>query len=138
MSKIYEIFSNLISTLGYSKVHGYVLATLFIHKELTLKEIAKKARYSLSSISLSIDLLELLGLVEKYRKNSSKEIYIKLKGDLLLALKEIVLVKINRGIKTALEELEKEGSKEARKVEKEILRLKKYVDALNKIDIPEN
>ena len=138
MSKIYEIFSNLISTLGYSKVHGYVLATLFIHKELTLKEIAKKARYSLSSISLSIDLLELLGLVEKYRKNSSKEIYIKLKGDLLLALKEIVLVKINRGIKTALEELEKEVSKEARKVEKEILRLKKYVDALNKIDIPEN
>jgi DNA-binding transcriptional regulator GbsR (MarR family) len=136
MGKVYEIFSNLISTLGYSKVHGYVLATLLIHRELSLRDIAKKARYSLSSISLSIDLLELLGLVEKYRKNSGKEIYVKLKGDLLVALKEIILVKINRGIESALKELEKEKSKDARKVEKEILRLKKYVDALNKVEIP--
>jgi DNA-binding transcriptional regulator GbsR (MarR family) len=136
MSKVYEIFGNLISTLGYSKVHGYVLATLFIHKELSLKEIAKKSKYSLPSISLSIDLLELLGLVEKYRKNSSKKIYVKLKGDLLVALKEIILVKINRGICSALKELEKEKSHKVKKVEKEILRLKKYINALNKVEIP--
>ncbi|OQX85740.1 MAG: hypothetical protein B6D55_06990 [Candidatus Omnitrophica bacterium 4484_70.2] len=117
-------------------MHGYVLAALIIHKELSLREIAKKSKYSLSSISLSIDLLELLGLVEKYRKNGSKEIYVKLKGDLLVALKEIILVKINRNIKSALKEFEKEKSKEAKKVEKEILRLKKYIDALNRVEIP--
>jgi len=136
MDKVYNTFSNLISNLGYSKVHGYVLAALIIHKELSLREIAKKSKYSLSSISLSIDLLELLGLVEKYRKNGSKEIYVKLKGDLLVALKEIILVKINRNIKSALKEFEKEKSKEAKKVEKEILRLKKYIDALNRVEIP--
>ncbi|HIE41517.1 MAG TPA: hypothetical protein EYP80_02525 [Candidatus Aenigmarchaeota archaeon] len=138
MDQVYSIFSNLISTLGYSKVHGYVLATLLIHKELSLKEIAKKSRYSLSSISLSIDLLEFLNLVEKYRKNSGKVIHIKLKGDLLVALKKIILLKINRGIENALEEIKKEEGKNARKVEKEILRLKKYVDALNKVEIPKN
>jgi len=138
MKKLYNIFSNLISTLGYSKVHGYILATLFIHRELSLKEIAKKSKYSISSISLSIDLLEFLGLVEKYRKDNKKEIYVRLKGDPLVALKEIILVKINRGIESALRELESEKGKEVEKVKKEILRLKKYVDALNKVKIPKN
>jgi len=136
MEKVYEIFGNLVSTLGYSRVHASILASLFIHKKLSLKELSEKTKYSLPSISLSLDLLELLGLVRRFRKDKSKEVYVELEGDLLLALKKVVLMKINRGIKIAIEELKSEKSKDAKKIESEILRLKKYVDALNKVKIP--
>jgi DNA-binding transcriptional regulator GbsR (MarR family) len=138
MEKIYKIFSNLVSTLGYSRVHTSILTTLFIHKELSLKELAKNTKYSLSSISLSLDLLELIGLIKKYRKDKSKEVYVRLEGDLLLALKELVLMKINKGINTALGDLEKEKKEGAKKIKREILRFKKYVDALNKVEIPKD
>lgn len=138
MEKIYEIFNNLVSTLGYSRVHASVLSTLFIHKELSLKDISKRTKYSLSSISLSLDLLELIGLIKKYRKDKTKEIYVRLEGDLLLVLKELVLMKINKGINIALESLEKEKKEKAKKIKKEVLRFKKYIDALNKVEIPED
>ena len=138
MEKIYEIFSNLVSTLGYSRVHATILATLFIHRELSLKEIVKNTKYSLSSISLSLDLLELLGLIKRFRKDKSKEVYVKLVGDLLLALKELILMKINKGVYSAIKELENEKNEKTEEIRREVLRLKKYIDALNKVEIPNN
>ncbi len=73
--------------------------------------MAKNTKYSLSSISLSLDLLELIGLIKKYRKDRSKEVYVRLEGDLLLALKELILMKINKGVNSALEELKREKKK---------------------------
>ncbi len=126
----------MVSTLGYSRVHTSALTTLFIHKELSLKELAKNTKYSLSSISLSLDLLELIGLIKKYRKDRSKEVYVRLEGDLLLALKELILMKINKGVNSALEELKREKKEET--VKREILRFKKYIDNLYKVEIPKD
>ncbi len=136
MEKVYEIFSNLVSTLGYSRAHASILTTLFAHRELSLGEIAKNTKYSLSSISLSLDLLEFLGLIKRFRKDKSKKVYVKLEGDLLLALKELILMKINRGVNSALEELKREKKEET--VKREILRFKKYIDNLYKVEIPKD
>lgn len=134
----HKIFCSLVETLGYSRVHAAILSCLFVRKEMSLREIAEKTGYSLPAVSLSLDMLELLGLIRRFRKDKSKEIFVAIEGDLLLALKEIVLMKINRGISKALDELKKEGGDEAEKIEKEILRLKKYVSALNEVGVPEN
>lgn len=136
MDKIYEIFSDVLSSLGYSRAHASVLTALLVYKELSLKEIVKKTRYSLASVSLSLDLLELFGLVRRIRKDRSKEIYVRLEGDLLIALKEVVLRKIKLGIESALRELEKEDDQKIKKIKKEVLRLKNYIDRLNKVEIP--
>ncbi len=81
-------------------------------------------------------MLELIGLIKKYRKDRSKKVYVKLEGDLLLALKELILMKINGGVNSALEELKREKKEET--VKREILRFKKYIDALNKVEIPKD
>lgn len=81
-------------------------------------------------------MLEILGLIKRFRKDNTKEVYVGLEGDLLLALKEIVLMKIQRGIEGAVEQLKDEKGKEAEEIMNEILRLKKYVDELNKVKVP--
>ena len=141
--KVYEIFSRVAQSLGYSKVHGVILAALFLNKELSLQELAKKTRYSLSSISLSIDFLELLNLVEKKRK-ADKQVYIELKGDILVVLKDIFLAKILRSIEESrreifeLEPKSEEEREKLRRLKKEMDRFEKYVKELAKVRIPKD
>lgn len=138
---VYNIFSKVAQSLGYSKVHGVILAALFLNKELSLKELAKKTKYSLSSISLSIDFLELLNLVEKKRK-ANKQVYIELKGDILVVLKDIFLAKILRSIEESKREIFKLKPKNEQEKEKlirlrkEMDRFEKYIKELAKIRIP--
>jgi len=141
--KVYEIFSRVAQSLGYSKVHGVILAALFLNKELSLQELAKKTRYSLSSISLSIDFLELLNLVEKKRK-ADKQVYIELKGDILVVLKDIFLAKILRSIEESrreifeLEPKSEEEREKLKRLKKEMDRFEKYVKELAKVRIPKD
>jgi len=141
--KVYEIFSRVAQSLGYSKVHGVILAALFLNKELSLRELAKKTRYSLSSISLSIDFLELLNLVEKKRK-ADKQVYIELKGDILVVLKDIFLAKILRSIEESrreifeLEPKSEEEREKLKRLKKEMDRFEKYVKELAKVRIPKD
>ncbi len=139
--KVYNIFSKVAQSLGYSKVHGVILAALFLEKELSLQELAKKTKYSLSSISLSIDFLELLNLVEKRRK-TNKRVYIKLKGDILVVLKDIFLAKILRSIEESKQEILKlkpktnQEKEKLIRLKKEINRFEKYIKELAKVKIP--
>ena len=62
--EIYSLFSSVTSALGYSEVHGRIIAALLVAKRpLSLDELSKKIGYSTSSVSLSLDFLELLDVI---------------------------------------------------------------------------
>ena len=47
-------------------------------------------------------------------------------------------MKITKGVDSALKELENEKTEKKEEIGREILRLKKYIEALNKVNIPED
>ncbi len=146
-NKIYSIFSDVASCMGYSPVHGKIIGALLVNGEMSLDGVAEKTGYSTGMISLSMDLLETLGIVKKTRKTGDRKLYVKLSGDLLGCLKKALLVKLEMGIKNSLQEfgngrreLERVGGSEREKIlktisilEREIKKLEKYVGILSKI-----
>lgn len=149
--KILEDFSNVASTIGYSDLHGKIIAVLIVeNKPISLQELSKKIGYSSSMISLSLDFLELLGVIKKIKKSGDRKLYIQFQGDLLECLKKAVLIKVQKSITNGLAEFEQsrkalghvhDGGKEKvlrtlNILEKEINRLNKYLEALSKIGLP--
>ncbi len=139
MDKIYSTFAATASSIGYSEVHGKIIAALLIsNKPLSLQNLSKKTGYSLASISLSLDLLELVGIIRKFRKN--RKLYVNMEGDILEGLRNALLFKIQKNIITTTAEFEKYKNQESEKaikiLEKQIKRLEKYVNELAKIEIP--
>jgi len=138
--KIYSLFSNVTSSLGYSEVHGRILAALLVSKKpLSLDQLAKRIGYSVSSISLSLDFLEILDVIKKLKKPNDKKLYVQIQGDLLDCLRKVVLFKTNRNVENTLEEFEKfkkSGNSTVETLEKELKRLKKYIDLLSKVKLP--
>lgn len=149
--KIFSTFAEVANTLGYSPLHGQIIAVLLVRgKSLSLQEIAQETGYSVSMISLSLDLLELLGVVKKIKKAADRKLYVEFSGDLLEALKSAILVKVSKSISSSLSEFE-EGKKKLENVqdeegkrvlstietlENQIKRLKTYVDLLSKTKLP--
>ena len=149
--RIFSIFSELASTLGYSPIHGKIIGALLVEgKPVSMQELARKTRYSTGMISLSLDLLEVLGVIKKIKKTGDRKLYVKLYGDLLEILKNAVIIKVKKGIVESLRDLE-ENKKEAMKLggaerknventikilEKEIKRLERYINLLSDIRLP--
>ena len=149
--KIFADFANVGSSIGYSDLHGKIISVLLVESEpIPLQDLSKKTGYSTSMISLSIDFLELLGVVKRIKKSGDRKLYIQFKGDLLEILKKAILFKLQKAIVDSSIEfeesrkvLEKIGNGEKKKVlrtlnilEKEIKRLEKYVEALSKVELP--
>jgi len=145
-NRIYSIFSDVASCIGYSPVHGKIIGALLVNGEMSLEEIAKRAGYSIGMISLSLDLLETLGVVKKTKKSGDRKVYASLSGDLLGCLKKAFIVKLKMGIENSLNEFEN-GKGELKKIrgaerdkilktidilEREIKKLDKYVGVLSK------
>ena len=149
--RIFSIFSELASTLGYSPIHGKIIGALLVEgKPVSMQELARKTRYSTGMISLSLDLLEVLGVIKKIKKTGDRKLYVKLYGDLLEILKNAVIIKVKKGIVESLRDLE-ENKKEVMKLggaerknmentikilEKEIKRLEHYINLLSDIRLP--
>jgi DNA-binding transcriptional regulator GbsR (MarR family) len=149
--QIFSIFSALASTLGYSPIHGRIIGALLIENgPASLQELARKTRYSTGMISLSLDLLEVLGVIKKIKRPGDRKLYVQLEGDLLEILKKAVIIKVKKGIDESLRNLE-ENKKEALKLsaeerqaisksigmlEKEIKRLEHYINLLSEIKLP--
>ena len=137
-------FASVAGSLGYSDTHGRIMAALLIAESpLSLQDLSKKTGYSLASISLSLDLLELLGLVRKIKNPQDRKLYVKLDGDVIAGLKNALLFKVQKQIATTLTEFEsyKTDKKSRYKVsilEREIKRLEQYIDSLSEIDVPKN
>lgn len=141
---ILNTFSNVASGLGYSELHGKILGILYVSKEpVSIQEIAKETHYSLSTISLSIDFLEVLGIIKKTRLNADRKLYVEMTSDLFDCLKKAVLIKLERNVNGSLVELQKQKNlvpetEEGKKVmqtilslEDEIKKIKKFTDFVN-------
>lgn len=141
--KIYLTFSAVASSLGYSEVHGRIISVLLAEdKPLSLEELSAMTDYSPASISLSLDLLEILGVVKRVKQKGDRKLYIKLDGDLLEALRNALLIKLRKEINQTLNELSsmKAKGKERKTViivQKEIRRLDEYIKRLSKVPIPQ-
>ncbi len=147
---ILETFSELAKSIGFSPIHGNIIGSLIIGGgSMSLQDIARKTGYSISMVSLSMDFLEVLGIVRKVKKSQDRRLYIELSGDLLESLKKIFLMRLKRGIdgslaglgssKERLAKLHDSGGdvlKAIETLEKEIRRLDKYVSLLSGIRLP--
>lgn len=150
-SEIIDTFAEISKSLGYSEAHGKILAALLLSgKEICLEDLAKKTRYSPGMISLSLDLLEVIGLIKKVKKPQDRKLYIQFEGDLLEAMKTAIMIKLKKGLvevggsfvdyEKELEKLKSEEGKKLlenlRRLEKEAKRIEKYVSELGKVEIP--
>lgn len=149
--KILGTFSDLARSMGFSPVHGNIIGSLIVGGgSQSLQNLARKTGYSVSMVSLSMDLLEILGVVKKVKKPRDRNLYIRLNGDLLEILRKIFLIRVKKGISGSLEEFEhsrerlkKLKGKEKEHVlraintlEKEIKRLEGYMDLLSGVELP--
>jgi DNA-binding transcriptional regulator GbsR (MarR family) len=145
---IYSSFATLASTIGYSEIHGRTIAALMVSgKKLSLQELAKKTGYSISTLSLSLDLLEFFGMIKKMKNAGDRKLYVELHGDLLEGLKKAFVVRIQKSVTDSLnrfnkykENLKVSKGKDKKRVmdalnilEKEIERLDKYINLLSKL-----
>ncbi len=150
--EIYSSFSNTASSIGYDEIHGRIIAALIMDgEEMSLQELSKETGYSSSSISLSLDLLEVLGIIEKVKKKGDRKLYVRMEGDILQGLKQAIVIQLQKTIASTVESLDVReeklvsmSSKESdnvlkglRTLNKEMGRLEKYVDKLSQVEIPE-
>jgi len=139
-----DLFSRVARSLGYSSVHGKIIGVLLLEgREMSLQELARATGYSPASISLSLDLLEVLGLVKKVRRSGDRKLYVKLEGDVLDVLRHAILAKVKQNIAATLLELERYKMSKNAKIkraanvlEKELKRLRNYVDKLAEVEVP--
>ncbi len=151
--KIYSSFSNTASSIGYDEIHGRIIAALILNdSEMSLQKLSEETGYSSSSISLSLDLLEVLGIIKKVKKQGDRKLYVKMEGSILQGLKQAVLIQLQGTISSTLESLREqkeqlegmqgEDSEKVlegmRTLNKEMERLEKYVNKLAEVKIPNN
>jgi DNA-binding transcriptional regulator GbsR (MarR family) len=104
---IYSTFADIATAIGYSEIHGRVIAALLVsNKKLSLNELAKKTGYSLSTVSLSLDLLEFLGMIKKMKKAGDRKLYVELQGSLIEGLKKAFSIRIQKSINDTLNKFE--------------------------------
>ncbi|HVL87591.1 MAG TPA: MarR family transcriptional regulator [Candidatus Thermoplasmatota archaeon] len=102
---LYSSFSNVAALMGYSEVHGRIIAALTANaRPMSLAELAKETGYSASSISTSLDLLEVLAMITKVKKTGDRKLYVRLDGDLLEGLKRAIVAKGRKSLGSALNE----------------------------------
>lgn len=148
---IYSSFSNTASSIGYDEIHGRIIAALIMDgDEMSLQELSEEIGYSSSSISLSLDLLEVLGIIEKVKKKGDRKLYVKMEGDILGGLKEAIVIQLQKTIagtidslgeyEKKLKDLDSEDSENILRglgtLNEQMERLEKYVNKLSEVDVP--
>ena len=140
--KIHSTFASVATSLGYSEVHGRIISALLIaDKPLSMDELIKQTKYSSASISLSLDLLEILGIVKKMKDRGDRKLYARIEGDLIEGLRNAMIMKLQKEISSTLAELNSlKTSAKTKKmvaiVEKEVRRLHEYFQHLSEVKVP--
>lgn len=150
-NKILSTFGEVASSIGYSPLHGKIIAVLLVKdKPIPLQELARDTGYSVSMISLSLDLLEVLGIIRKIKKTADRKLYIELSGDLIETLKNAIAMKVEKSINNTLSEFETarrdlnslqgperdRAEKTLNMLESQIKRLNNYINTLSRIKLP--
>lgn len=148
--EIYSNFAQIATTIGYSEIHGRIIAALIVKdRPLSLQELSKEIGYSFSTVSPSLDLLEVLGMIKKIKKAGDRNLYVQLEGDLLDGLKKALTLRMQKIVTDSLERFEiyhkdlkksKNGDKKEvlrtlKVLEKEIKRVDKYITILSKVKL---
>lgn len=150
--RIFSTFAGVASTIGYSPLHGKIIGALLVKgKPVSLQELARETGYSSSTISLSLDFLELLGVIKRVKIPTDRRLFISLQGDLLEALKKGMLIRIKKSVSDSFQEFEEmrqklresgDGGEKKRLIktigvlEREIKRLDRYLDLLSDTRLP--
>lgn len=149
--KVLDSFATVAETIGYSPLHGKIIAALLLEgKPISLNELAKETGYSTSMISLSLDFLEVMEVIKKVKKAGDRKLYVQLNGDLLSILKKAIVMRVKKVISNSLNDFEESKKQlhsisgdEKKRLEKaintlegEIKRLEYYVSLLEGIDLP--
>ena len=150
-NKILSTFGEVASSIGYSPLHGKIIAVLLVKDEpIPLQDLARETGYSISMISLSLDLLEVLGVIKKVKKVGDRKLYVEFSGDLIEILKNAIVIKVEKSINSTISEfndarkqLNKLSGPEKDKAEKtletlelQVKRLDIYIKLLSKINLP--
>jgi DNA-binding transcriptional regulator GbsR (MarR family) len=151
-NKLYSSFANVAALMGYSEVHGRIMAALTAAGEpMALQDLARETGYSLSSVSTSLDLLEVLGMVRKVKRVGDRRVYVQVEGDLLEGLKRAIVMKGKKSLDAAftdfgsyeamLATMPSDGEREKvanilRVLREELERLQLYLDLLGNIELP--
>ena len=140
--KIYSTFSSVAASMGYSEVHGRIISALIVAgKSMSMDDLVKVTKYSSASISLSLDLLDILGIVKKFHQKGDRKIYVRLEGDLIEGVRNAMLLKLRKEIAQTLSEFESmktddSSKKSIKAIEKEVKRLQEYIDRLSEVPLP--
>lgn len=149
--RIYATFAEVARTIGYSPIHGKILGALTVNGgEISLQELARETGYSISMVSLSLDLLDVMGVIRKLRRTGDRNLYISLQGDILETLKNAITMRLKKSIDATLDdfrsskkEIEGLPANEREKIKKsitiletEIKRLERYVNILSRTRLP--
>jgi len=142
--KIYETFSSVTKSIGYSEVHARIISALLVaDSKLSLQELSRKTGYSLASLSLSLDLLELLGMISKHKNKGDRKLYVSLSGDLIEGLRNAMLLKVQKELNNTFNEFDKYRNTKNKKtkkaitiLEKELKRLDEYMKRLAEVEVP--
>ena len=142
IEKIHSTFASVATALGYSEVHGRIISALLVAgRPLSMDEIIKQTKYSPASISLSLDLLEIIGIVRKMKDRGDRKLYARLEGDLIEGLRNAMILKLQKEINSTLGELQSLKNAKTKKsifmVEKEVKRLQEYIRRLSEVKMPE-
>src|SRR3989344_1846402 len=107
-SKIFSTFAEVARSIGYSPLHGKLIGVLLVkNRPVSLQEIAQETGYSAGMISLSLDLLEVLSVIKRVKKEGDRQLYVALSGDLLECLKNAITIKVEKSIRDSLLDFEK-------------------------------
>ncbi len=142
--KIHSTFAAVATSMGYNEVHGRIISALMVAgKPLSSEELSKETGYSPSAISLSLDLLELVGIIKKSKNVGDRRVYAQLDGDMLEGLRNAFFFKIKKSIASTLSEFEKHRNnadidtlKTIEALEREVRRFDEYIDRLIKVEPP--
>lgn len=103
--KFANLFCRMARPFGIKDNSLKIVAYLYLEpEEISMEELAKKAGYSLASVSTLIQSLEELGIVERLRKPGTKKVFLYMQKDLV----KINMIKLERAleyVKSASSEL---------------------------------
>jgi DNA-binding transcriptional regulator GbsR (MarR family) len=142
--KIHSTFAAVATSMGYNEVHGRIISVLMVAgKPLSSEELSRETGYSPSAISLSLDLLELVGIIKKLKNVGDRRVYAQMDGDLLEGLRNAFFFKIKKSIASTLSEFERHRNsadvdtlKTIEALEHEVRRFDEYIDRLIKVEPP--
>lgn len=150
--KVLDTFSDIASGIGYSPVNGRIIGALLVAgKPLSMNQISRTAGCSPGMVSISMDLLDVLGVIKKLRRPGDRQVYAELHGDLLECLKKAFVMKLEKSTagslrefaesKAALESLPAGPERDSALrtigvLEGQIRRLEKYTKMLAGIKLP--